>query len=108
MGPPFERLLPLRPAGDRSPAPPRRAPGRPRELCCLGREAVARTIAAAGLESYYETRSASAAPPAALPSIENIDDAVHGAGTEAALIIDRVRCAACLWLVEQTLRRFPA
>jgi len=79
--------------------------GARRELCCAGCEAVARTIAAAGLESYYETRSARAAPPAALPSIENIDDAALG--TEAALIIDRVRCTACLWLVEQTLRRIP-
>ena len=80
-----------------------------RELCCAGCEAVARTIAAAGLESYYETRSASPAPPAALPSIENIDEAAHAteAGADVALIIDRVRCAACLWLVERTLRRVP-
>jgi Cu2+-exporting ATPase len=76
-----------------------------RELCCAGCEAVARTIVAAGLGSYYETRSVPAAPPSGLPAIHNIDEAA--AGTEAALIIDRVRCAACLWLVEQTLRRLP-
>ncbi len=76
--------------------------GAPRELCCAGCEAVARTIAAAGLDAYYETRSSTAAQPAPLAPIENLDAA---AGTEAALIVDRVRCAACLWLVEQTLQR---
>jgi Cu2+-exporting ATPase len=64
---------------------------------------VARTIAAAGLESYYETRCAPAAPPVS-PG-ENVDESFEG--SEASLIIDRVRCAACLWLVEQTLRRLP-
>jgi Cu2+-exporting ATPase len=77
--------------------------GAARELCCPGCEAVARTIAAAGLDAYYETRSRVAAPPAALPPVEAFDEAA--AGTEAALIVDRIRCAACLWLVEQTLRR---
>ena len=77
--------------------------GEARELCCAGCEAVARTIAAAGLDAYYETRSSVAAPPAALPPIEQLDAAA--AATQAALIVDRVRCAACLWLVEQTLRR---
>ncbi|MFL6565776.1 MAG: heavy metal translocating P-type ATPase, partial [Burkholderiales bacterium] len=77
--------------------------GAERELCCAGCEAVARTIAAAGLDGYYETRSSAAAPPAALPPIEDLDPTA--ASTEAALIVDRVRCAACLWLVEQTLRR---
>jgi Cu2+-exporting ATPase len=79
--------------------------GASRELCCAGCEAVARAIAAAGLESYYETRSAAAAPPTGLRPMPDIDEAA--AGSEAALIIDRVRCSACLWLVEQTLRRVP-
>jgi Cu2+-exporting ATPase len=64
---------------------------------------VARTIAAAGLDSYYETRCAPGAPP--ISSARNVDEFFRG--SEASLIIDRVRCAACLWLVEQTLRRLP-
>src|SRR5512138_34400 len=76
--------------------------GAAREFCCAGCEAVARTIAAAGLDAYYETRSSVAATPAALPPVEDLDAAA--AATEAALIVDRVRCAACLWLVEQTLQ----
>jgi len=65
---------------------------------------VARTIAAAGLESYYETRSAPGAPP---PEVPPAAPEVEPQGHELTLIIDRVRCAACLWLVEQTLRRVP-
>ena len=79
--------------------------GAERALCCAGCEAVARTIVAAGLERYYETRSAPGAPPAELLPVERLDG-VEGA-SEASLIIDRVRCAACLWLVEQTLARLP-
>src|SRR5689334_1020722 len=77
--------------------------GAARELCCAGCEAVARTIAAAGLEAYYETRTSVAAPPPALRPVEALDETAVGA--EVALIVDGVRCAACLWLVEQTLRR---
>ena len=124
--------------------------GAQRELCCAGCEAVARTIAAAGLERYYETRqppldgSASGPlvggtdrPPGggrasartdltprggelraplgdALPPAEVYDDpaaqrqfvARRGEHEhEASLILDRIRCAACLWLNEAWLRR---
>ena len=79
--------------------------GAERELCCAGCEAVACTIAAAGLESYYETRSAPGAVAHPLPSAGNPDADFQG--TDATLLIERVRCAACLWLVEQTLRRLP-
>ncbi len=65
---------------------------------------MARTIAAAGLESYYETRCAVGGVPLELSPRTPY---VEYEGTEASLIIDGVRCAACLWLVEQTLRRLP-
>ncbi|TAK86826.1 MAG: cadmium-translocating P-type ATPase [Betaproteobacteria bacterium] len=78
--------------------------GAARELCCAGCEAVARTIVDAGLESYYQTRSA----PAPAPVESRVDkEEFVCEGSDAALIVDRVRCAACLWLVEQTLRRVP-
>jgi Cu2+-exporting ATPase len=76
--------------------------GAERELCCAGCEAVAGTIAAAGLESYYETRTAAAPPPEAFKQMPPSS----GSG-EAALILDRVRCAACLWLIERQLGRLP-
>ncbi len=107
--------------------------GANRELCCAGCEAVARTISAAGLERYYETREppiaadvAGASEPRgaelraplgdALPPAEVYDDpaaqrqfvARRGEREhEASLILDRIRCAACLWLNEAWLRRLP-
>ena len=71
-------------------------------FCCAGCEAVSRAIAEAGLGAYYETRTAPAEPPAPLPERR----LPEGRG-EAALILERVRCAACLWLIEQVLRRHP-
>ena len=79
--------------------------GAERELCCAGCQAVANTIAAAGLESYYETRSAPGAPPAELPAVPNYDESAQGC--DVSLILEGVRCAACLWLIEQVLRRLP-
>jgi Cu2+-exporting ATPase len=79
--------------------------GEERAFCCAGCEAVALTIAGAGLESYYRTRTQPAVRPddeAARPP-----DALPEGKTEAALVLERVRCSACLWLIEETLRRLP-
>ena len=95
-----------------------RAPvlGAPREFCCAGCEAVAGTIVAAGFERYYETRSAPAQTPRDLPALAALDDPlaqrqfVAAAGPHersATLILDGIRCAACLWLNERALRRHP-
>ena len=78
--------------------------GQDRAFCCPGCREVARTIAAAGLERYYATRTepgtrpSSVAPPKAGPA----DD-----GGEASLALEGVRCSACLWLIESALRRAP-
>ena len=85
-------------------------------MCCAGCQAVARTIVAAGFERYYETRSEAGPQPKDLPPLEAYDDPlaqkefVAATGDnlrEAALILDRIRCAACLWLSEQWLRQVP-
>jgi Cu2+-exporting ATPase len=90
--------------------------GAERAFCCAGCEAVARTIAGSGFEKYYEARSASGVRPEALPPPEIYDDpaaqrefvAAPGEHVrEATLILDRIRCAACLWLNERALRRIP-
>lgn len=75
--------------------------GAERELCCAGCEAVARTIVGAGLERYYETRTSPGSPPPALPQVPDYGAA---AGGEASLVLSGVRCSACLWLIERTLR----
>jgi Cu2+-exporting ATPase len=95
-----------------------RAPllGAEREFCCGGCQAVAGTIAAAGFGRYYETRTAPGATPRELPGLEALDDpaaqrqfAASAGPNErsATLILDRIRCPACLWLNEQALRKVP-
>jgi Cu2+-exporting ATPase len=95
-----------------------RAPvlGSERAFCCGGCRAVASTIVEGGFESYYATREAPAARPAELAAILEYDDpqalaqfSVAGGPNErsATLILDRIRCAACLWLNERTLRGLP-
>lgn len=93
--------------------------GQTRALCCAGCEAVARTIVKAGLESYYETRDvvpALEAVPAGLPAAEIYDDPLAQAQfvsaqgehrLDALLVLDRIRCAACVWLNERYLRAMP-
>ena len=96
--------------------------GAARDFCCAGCEAVARTIVAGGFEQYYETRIApqprdgAAVLPQDLPPLEIYDDpeaqrqfvaAPDAARREVSLILDRIRCSACLWLSEQWLRRQP-
>ena len=76
--------------------------GAERELCCAGCEAVAATIAAGGFERYYETRTSAAPTPE-----EKIVSIEEPAVPEASLILERVTCGACLWLIEQVLRRLP-
>ncbi|MEO8145586.1 MAG: heavy metal translocating P-type ATPase [Betaproteobacteria bacterium] len=95
-----------------------RAPvlGEAREFCCAGCAAVASTIVAGGFEAYYATRSGPAAAPGAFPAPAVYDDsqaqeqfAVTSGPNErtATLILDHIRCAACLWLNERALRRLP-
>ncbi len=91
--------------------------GAGREMCCAGCRAVADAIVAAGLDDYYRARSAPAAGaavvPPALRALEVYDEADVQARfvrsredrREATLMIDGLRCGACVWLLEQGLRR---
>jgi Cu2+-exporting ATPase len=63
---------------------------------------VAHAIVDGGFGSYYETRRGNALPVHEFPSIHVADG-----GTEASLILGRVTCAACLWLIEQVLAGTP-
>jgi P-type Cu2+ transporter len=94
-----------------------------RPMCCVGCEAVAKTIIDAGLGDYYRGRSAmpdvDAIPnngginrrlsefdlPAILANYVSAADA--GESKSAAFYIDGVTCNACLWLAESVLKRVP-
>ena len=95
--------------------------GEERGFCCTGCETIARTIVQSGFERYYETRELPAGEaggvlPQDLPPAAIYDDPlaqrqfVASTGPhrkEATLILDRIRCAACVWLNEQALRALP-
>ena len=89
--------------------------------CCAGCQAVAATIIASGLSDYYQHRTEGAARAEALPQnlLEQIrlyDSEELQRGfvhidrdqvREAALMLEGITCAACIWLNEQHLRRLP-
>ena len=90
-----------------------------RAFCCPGCEAVARSVVAAGLEDYYAHRDSPAnrAPgetaESLLDRLRVFDNealqrdfiTTRGEQAEVSLILEEIRCAACLWLNEQQLRR---
>jgi Cu2+-exporting ATPase len=94
--------------------------GAEREFCCGGCLAVANTIHAAGLESFYVARTAPAdrASPEAGPEAgdewSHWDDAAAQAGlvrvraggeAEVSLLLEGIHCGACIWLIESWLSR---
>lgn len=101
--------------------------GQERATCCPGCQAVARTIVDHGLGGYYHHRTQPAgAPgepliPAELRGLELFDqpelqrqfvsEAVEtGSGRplrEAALILEGITCAACVWLNERHVQALP-
>ncbi|EOD80662.1 FUPA27 P-type ATPase [Grimontia indica] len=84
-------------------------------MCCPGCEAVATTIVASGLTSYYEYRTAPAERASLVPeelqslSLYDNEDVQqefvrHESGIdEVVLSVDGVSCAACAWLIEKQL-----
>jgi len=90
-------------------------------MCCRGCQAVAQAIVDGGLSSYYRHRTKHAMTarervPEFLRQAQLYDHPavqksfVTPAGEhrrEAALILEGITCAACVWLNEQHLRRLP-
>jgi Cu2+-exporting ATPase len=97
--------------------------GETRTMCCAGCAAVAETIVANGLQDYYQTRDACALSPTFmdLPGLSELSlfdapevqprylqqESNQAHIAEADLLIEGMRCGACVWLIEQTLRRQP-
>lgn len=92
-----------------------------RRMCCTGCEAVAESIVANGLTDYYRHRDAMPenrreALPTELQDLGLFDHPdfqksfVRPIGEherEAALILEGITCAACVWLNEQHVARQP-
>lgn len=96
--------------------------GEQRRFCCSGCEAVCRSIVQSGLEDYYRHREDAGAGVAAeaLPDImaqltlydrpeiqSRFVRSTGGETREAHLMLENIRCAACIWLNEQHLRAQP-
>jgi P-type Cu2+ transporter len=95
--------------------------GAERSMCCQGCLAVAQAIIAAGHENFYRVRT-EAAPtgqpllPEFLRGSEIYDASevqgqylheLAGGSCEVSLILEGITCAACTWLIEQTLASLP-
>ena len=93
-----------------------------RIFCCAGCMAIAQTIHGEGLEVFYARRAQSSEKPAEYLARNEIpasllaydDLSLRGRYTrpsgelgllETTLRLEKIRCAACVWLCEQHLRR---
>ncbi|HEX5342968.1 MAG TPA: heavy metal translocating P-type ATPase, partial [Duganella sp.] len=83
-------------------------------MCCPGCAAVAQTIVDLGQENYYRDRTAYAASaegaqqlPPELQLYDNADPrfALDEESRESIFTVEGIRCAACVWLIEQRLAR---
>ena len=81
-------------------------------MCCPGCAAVAQTIVDLGQQSYYRNRTAYAASaegaqqlPPELQLYDNADPrfALDDNTRESTFTVEGIRCAACVWLIEQRL-----
>jgi len=100
-----------------------RIDGQDRPMCCAGCAAVAEAISSGGLEQFYRHRDAlpETAPEAGggrdlsvydLPEVQAdfVRSVAHvqcADAREALLIIEGIRCSACVWLNEQHVGRLP-
>ena len=101
-------------------APQAHVAGVAHAVCCNGCRAVAEWIGELGLADYYRLRSGSAvrapdlgdwAKSAAAfqrPELSrHVVRPLADGNSEAIVLIDGVRCAACCWLIERTLGLLP-
>ena len=96
-----------------------RIAGQSRPMCCQGCSAAAEWIEHLGLGDYYRLRTQPAQRPDSNPTSGNCEAwqrpelARHvirdlGDGSrETMLLVEGVRCAACVWLIERTLIALP-
>lgn len=100
-------------------APLARVAGQQHPVCCQGCRAAAEWIDQLGLADYYRLRSAPAQRAASpddtpasrawsRPGLErHVVRDVGGGRSEAVVLVEGLRCAACVWLIERALTALP-
>ncbi len=99
--------------------------GQAQPMCCPGCRAVASLIASGGMESFYQHRTAFSLRPPAEPLTQDSNSAAHfliyddpelaatftekndSGNCKARLLLGGMTCAACTWLIEQSLLTMP-
>lgn len=87
-------------------------------FCCFGCKAVCEAIYQAGLQGFYERTpdQSPLAPPPELPKdvllydLDEVQEEFVPALTEQreiSLLVEGIHCAACVWLIEQSLQATP-
>ncbi len=87
-----------------------------RPVCCHGCRAAAEWIDGLGLADYYRLRSAPALRPAAATTEQvwarpelarHAVRTLAGGRSEVCVLVEGLRCSACVWLIERCLGRLP-
>jgi Cu2+-exporting ATPase len=102
---------------------PQPAPGHaPEGFCCSGCEAVYELLHTGGLDRFYDLGGGRGAPVGAVPEPQRRDwlaelvvaptaggdgAAAIGGSARATLDVQGIRCAACVWLIQELWRRRP-
>ena len=92
--------------------------GIPRVFCCTGCKSVCEAIHAAGLEGFYQRTPEGEllGPPPEPPkdlALYDIDEVQEefvdslGEVREINLLVEGIHCAACVWLIENSLKALP-
>ena len=78
-------------------------------FCCAGCEAAFELVSGLGLAAYYAKRATSAALLRPAPDTTDYAPLARpdGEGWVLHAMVDGIACAACVWLIEQTLKRQP-
>lgn len=94
--------------------------GETRQFCCHGCQLACKTIVENGFEEFYRHRDSEGGLNAQVlpdilknlslydrPEVQKSFVKQSGKQAQASLILENIRCAACLWLNEQHLRALP-
>ncbi|MBF0471846.1 MAG: heavy metal translocating P-type ATPase, partial [Gammaproteobacteria bacterium] len=92
--------------------------GQQRPFCCLGCQSVCRVIYSSGLDGFYQRTPDGQllAPPPPPPKdleLYNLDiiqeEYVSTVGEQRSihLLVEGIHCAACVWLIERSLKQIP-